>query len=90
MKNEVVVQNLHNTGWTWQCEAAGARMIEVEYPEQIERAIGGKTAIVYFRWPTNTSARIATAWMSPAARYRWNNAPLSQEDRRPPVARRGG
>ena len=48
MKNEVVVQNLHNTGWTRQCEAAGARMIEVEYPEQMERAVNGKTAMIYF------------------------------------------
>lgn len=48
MRNEVVVQALHNTGWTRQCEAAGARMVEVEYPEQMERAITGKTAMVYF------------------------------------------
>src|SRR5690242_5811134 len=48
MKNEVVVQGLHNTGWTRQCEAAGARMVEVEYPEQMARAIGGKTAMIYF------------------------------------------
>jgi L-seryl-tRNA(Ser) seleniumtransferase len=48
MKNEVVVQALHNTGWTRQCEAAGARMVEVEYPEQMERAITGKTAMIYF------------------------------------------
>jgi D-glucosaminate-6-phosphate ammonia-lyase len=27
MKNEVIVQKLHNTGWTRQCEAAGARMV---------------------------------------------------------------
>jgi L-seryl-tRNA(Ser) seleniumtransferase len=37
MKNEVVVQNLHNTGWTRQCEAGGARMVGVEYPEQMQR-----------------------------------------------------
>jgi L-seryl-tRNA(Ser) seleniumtransferase len=48
MKNEVVVQKLHNTGWTRQCEAAGARIVEVEYPEQMDRAIGGKTAMLYF------------------------------------------
>jgi L-seryl-tRNA(Ser) seleniumtransferase len=48
MKNEIVVQSLHNTGWTRQCEAAGGRMIVVEYPEQMERAINGKTAMVYF------------------------------------------
>src|ERR1051326_1733465 len=48
MKNEVVVQELHNTGWTRQCEAAGGRMIVVDYPEQMERAINGRTAMLYF------------------------------------------
>lgn len=48
MKNEVVVQKLHNTSWTRQCEAAGARMVEVEYAEQLERAITGRTAMLYF------------------------------------------
>jgi L-seryl-tRNA(Ser) seleniumtransferase len=48
MKNEVVTQKLHLTGWTRQCEAAGARMIEVEYKEQLERAINEHTAMVYF------------------------------------------
>jgi uncharacterized pyridoxal phosphate-dependent enzyme len=48
MKNEVVAQKLHLTGWTRQCEAAGARMIEVENKEQMERAINGRTAMIYF------------------------------------------
>jgi uncharacterized pyridoxal phosphate-dependent enzyme len=48
MKNEVVTQKLHLTGWTRQCEAAGARMIDVEYKEQLQRAINGRTAMVYF------------------------------------------
>jgi uncharacterized pyridoxal phosphate-dependent enzyme len=48
MKNEVIVQKLHNTGWTRQCEAAGARMIEVETKEEIEKAVGSKTAMIYF------------------------------------------
>jgi uncharacterized pyridoxal phosphate-dependent enzyme len=48
MKNEVIVQKLHNTGWTRQCEAAGGRLVEVEYKEQLERAINGKTAMIYF------------------------------------------
>jgi L-seryl-tRNA(Ser) seleniumtransferase len=48
MKNEVVVQKLHNTGWTRQCEAAGARLIEVEHPEEMERALGGRTAMIYY------------------------------------------
>lgn len=48
MKNEVVVQKLHHTGWVRQCEAAGARMITVEYQEELERAITGHTAMLYF------------------------------------------
>jgi L-seryl-tRNA(Ser) seleniumtransferase len=48
MKNEVVCQKLHNTGWTRQCEAAGGRIVEVEHKDQMERAINGKTAMLYF------------------------------------------
>ncbi|MCC6863137.1 MAG: hypothetical protein IT158_31465 [Bryobacterales bacterium] len=48
MKNEIVVQKLHNAGWTRQCEAAGGRLVEVEYKEQLERAINGRTAMIYF------------------------------------------
>jgi uncharacterized pyridoxal phosphate-dependent enzyme len=48
MKNEVVVQKLHRTGWTRQCEAAGARLVEVEYKDELQRAIGGHTAMIYF------------------------------------------
>src|SRR6266550_6680984 len=48
MKNEVILQKLHNTGWTRQCEAAGARMVEVESKDELEKAIGSKTAMIYF------------------------------------------
>src|SRR5688572_6011107 len=48
MKNEVLTAKLHLTGWTRQCEAAGARMIDVEHREQMERAINGRTAMLYF------------------------------------------
>lgn len=48
MKNEVVAQKLHLTGWVRQCEAAGARMVEVEYKDELERAINGRTAMIYF------------------------------------------
>ena len=48
MKNEVVVQKLHRTGWTRQCEAAGARIVEVEYKDEMEGAIDGHTAMLYF------------------------------------------
>ncbi len=48
MKDEVVCQNLHRTGWVRQCEAAGARVISVEHKDEMERAITGKTAMLYY------------------------------------------
>ncbi|MSV29974.1 MAG: aminotransferase class V-fold PLP-dependent enzyme [Bryobacterales bacterium] len=48
MKNEVVTQKLHMTGWIRQCEAAGGRMIDVEHKDEMERAINGKTAMLYY------------------------------------------
>jgi L-seryl-tRNA(Ser) seleniumtransferase len=48
LRNEVVMQKLHRTGWVRQCEAAGGRPVEVEYKDQMERAINGRTAMVYF------------------------------------------
>lgn len=48
MKNEIVVQTLHHTGWTRQCEAAGGRLIVVEHKDEMERAINGRTAMLYF------------------------------------------
>jgi uncharacterized pyridoxal phosphate-dependent enzyme len=48
MKNEVVVQPLHVAGWTRQCEAAGARLTVVEYADEMERAVNGHTAMIYF------------------------------------------
>jgi len=48
MRNEVIAQKLHITGWTRQCEAAGARIVEVEHLDEMERAITGHTAMLYF------------------------------------------
>jgi L-seryl-tRNA(Ser) seleniumtransferase len=48
MKNEIVTQKLHMTGWIRQCEAAGGRMIDVEYADQMERAVNGRTAMLYY------------------------------------------
>ncbi|MFN7923715.1 MAG: aminotransferase class V-fold PLP-dependent enzyme [Bryobacteraceae bacterium] len=48
MRNEIVTQKLHMTGWIRQCEAAGGRMVDVEYKDEMERAITGKTAMLYY------------------------------------------
>ena len=48
MKNEVICQTLHRTGWTRQCEAAGARIVTVEEKADLEKAFNDKTAMFYF------------------------------------------
>jgi L-seryl-tRNA(Ser) seleniumtransferase len=48
MKNEVILQKTHRFGYDHAIRAAGARLIEVETREQIERAIGDKTAMMFF------------------------------------------
>jgi uncharacterized pyridoxal phosphate-dependent enzyme len=48
MKNEVICQTLHKTGWVRQCEAAGARMVVVEEKADLEKAFNDKTAMFYF------------------------------------------
>jgi L-seryl-tRNA(Ser) seleniumtransferase len=47
MKNEVVMQKLHHTGWVRQIEGAGGRPVDVEYLDEMERAITGNTAMIY-------------------------------------------
>jgi L-seryl-tRNA(Ser) seleniumtransferase len=48
MNREIVTQKLHMTGWIRQCEAAGGRMVEVETKEEMEKAIHGGTAMLYY------------------------------------------
>jgi L-seryl-tRNA(Ser) seleniumtransferase len=39
---------LHKTGWTRQCEAAGAKIVTVEEKADLEKAFNDKTAMFYF------------------------------------------
>jgi uncharacterized pyridoxal phosphate-dependent enzyme len=48
MKNEVICQTLHKTGWTRQCEAAGAKIVAVEEKQDLEKAFNDKTVMFYF------------------------------------------
>ena len=48
MKNEVLVQRTHRVGYDHAIRNAGVRLIEVETREQLENAINGKTAMMFF------------------------------------------
>jgi D-glucosaminate-6-phosphate ammonia-lyase len=48
MKTEVIIQKLHRNGYDHAVRTAGVRIIEVETMEQLQRACGPQTAMMYF------------------------------------------
>jgi D-glucosaminate-6-phosphate ammonia-lyase len=48
MKNEVVVQRTHRVGYDHAIRNAGVKLIEVTTREQLEAAINGRTAMMFF------------------------------------------
>lgn len=47
-RSEVIVQKSHNVGYVHALTNTGIRVVEVETAEQMERAITGKTAMMWF------------------------------------------
>jgi len=58
MKNEVIIQKTHRFGYDHAIRAAGTRLIEVETREQAEKAIGEKTAMMFFLNYLDTKGQI--------------------------------
>lgn len=48
MKNEVLIQSSHRYGYDHAVRAVGIKMVEVETPEEFERAVSGRTAMALF------------------------------------------
>lgn len=48
MKNEVILQKTHRVAYEHAIRAAGTTLVEVETREQMENAIGDKTAMMFF------------------------------------------
>lgn len=48
LRNEVVLQRRHRSGYEAQIELVGARLVWVETLEELERAIGERTAMLFF------------------------------------------
>jgi L-seryl-tRNA(Ser) seleniumtransferase len=48
MKNEVIQQKTHRSGYEAQIELVGAKVITVETPEQLQNAISDRTAMMFF------------------------------------------
>jgi D-glucosaminate-6-phosphate ammonia-lyase len=64
MKSEVLVQKSHRYGYDHAVRACGVKMMEIETPEELERASNGKTAMMLFFNNNETVGRIpATEWV---------------------------
>ncbi len=48
MKNEVLVQKTHRVGYDHAIRNAGVRMVEVETRDELEKAVSGRTAMLFF------------------------------------------
>src|SRR5690606_739946 len=48
MKSEVIVQKSHNSGYVHALTNTGVKIVEVESVQDVERAINGKTAMLWF------------------------------------------
>ena len=58
MKNEVIIQKSHRFGYEHAVRNCGVRLVEVETREDLERAIGDKTAMMLFYNNNNRAGRI--------------------------------
>jgi L-seryl-tRNA(Ser) seleniumtransferase len=58
MKSEVIIQKSHRFGYEHAVRNCGVRLVEVETPEDLERAINDKTAMMLFYNNQNREGRI--------------------------------
>lgn len=58
MRNEVIIQKSHRFGYEHAVRNCGVRLVEVETPEELERAVNEKTAMMLFYNAMNPAGRI--------------------------------
>ena len=58
MKNEVILQKAHLSCYDNQFTSVGARLVEVETAEEARRAIGARTALMFFMNKEDAAGRI--------------------------------
>ena len=70
MPNEVIVQKAHRFGFDTQIWAAGAKPVEVETREELEKAINEKTAMLFFLNVGEPKGQISRAeWIEVAKKH---------------------
>jgi uncharacterized pyridoxal phosphate-dependent enzyme len=58
MKSEVIVQKTHRFGYEHAVRNCGVKLVEVETPEDVDRAVGDRTAMMLFYNNNNKEGRI--------------------------------
>jgi L-seryl-tRNA(Ser) seleniumtransferase len=58
MKSEVIIQKAHRFGYDHAVRNCGVRLVEVETRDELERAIGGQTAMMLFYNNNNREGKI--------------------------------
>jgi L-seryl-tRNA(Ser) seleniumtransferase len=71
MKNEVVIQKAHHSCYDNQLTDVGVKLIDVETPADLGRAVGERTALLFFMNVAESEGRIKRAeWVELARRHR--------------------
>ena len=70
MRNEVILQKSHHSGYDNQLTGAGTRLIDVETVQDIDRVAGPRTALMFFMNVADGDGRIPRAdWIAAARRH---------------------
>src|SRR5262249_18376970 len=71
MRNEVLLQKAHHTCYDNQLADVGVKLVDVETPADVERAVNERTALMFFLNLAEGDGRIGRAgWLELARRHR--------------------
>ena len=71
MKSEVIIQKTHRNPFDHQLRATGIKLIEIETPEELGRAVTPRTAMMHFTNFANAAGQIKVdEWVKLAAQYK--------------------
>src|SRR5262249_36804325 len=70
MKNEVIIQKAHHSCYDNQLTDVGVKLIDVETPDDVKRAVGERTALMFFMNYMDGDGRIKRGeWVELARRH---------------------
>jgi uncharacterized pyridoxal phosphate-dependent enzyme len=70
LKSEVLIQKSHRNPFDHQLRGTGARLVEIETPDELRKAINPKTAMMHFTNFANAAGRIKVdEWVRLARQY---------------------